>query len=130
MEVNFPYVNVTKQHQGKMTSDLHFDYNILPNIKAPFIHRLQTERNVLPTRRLRELEDSLARLTGEQREVILLVGLEGMSYEPAEKLLSVPVGTVRPRLSRGSDALRRLMGLPEKAERVAATPSEAAPLAA
>ena len=79
---------------------------------------------------LRELDQALARLPGEQREVILLVGLEGMSYETAANVLSVPVGTVRSRLSRGRDALRRLMGLPEKAERAVAAPSEAAPLAA
>ena len=79
---------------------------------------------------LRELEQSLGRLPGEQREVILLVGLEGMSYETAAKVLSVPVGTVRSRLSRGRDALRRLMSLPEKAERAAAASSGAAPLAA
>lgn len=79
---------------------------------------------------LRELEQSLARLPGEQREVILLVGLEGMSYETAAQVLSVPVGTVRSRLSRGRDALRRLMGLAEKAERAVAAPSEATPLAA
>ena len=79
---------------------------------------------------LRELEQSLGRLPGEQREVILLVGLEGMSYETAAQVLSVPVGTVRSRLSRGRDALRRLMGLPEKAARAVEAPSEAAPLAA
>ena len=79
---------------------------------------------------LRELEQSLGRLPGEQREVILLVGLEGMSYETAAKVLSVPVGTVRSRLSRGRDALRRLMGLPEKAARTVEAPSGAAPLAA
>jgi RNA polymerase sigma-70 factor (ECF subfamily) len=79
---------------------------------------------------LRELEQSLARLPGEQREVILLVGLEGMSYETAAKVLSVPVGTVRSRLSRGRDALRRLMGLPEKGARTVEVPTEAAPLAA
>jgi RNA polymerase sigma-70 factor (ECF subfamily) len=79
---------------------------------------------------LRELEQSLARLPGEQREVILLVGLEGMSYETAAKVLSVPVGTVRSRLSRGRDALRRLMGLPEKAARPGEAPGEAAPMAA
>lgn len=79
---------------------------------------------------LRELEESLGRLPGEQREVILLVGLEGMSYETAAKVLSVPVGTVRSRLSRGRDALRRLMGLPEKAARPVDAPSAAAPLAA
>jgi len=79
---------------------------------------------------LRELDQALARLPGEQREVILLVGLEGMSYETAANVLSVPVGTVRSRLSRGRDALRRLMGLPEKAERAVPAPREAAPLAA
>jgi RNA polymerase sigma-70 factor (ECF subfamily) len=82
------------------------------------------------SRQLRELEESLARLPGEQREVILLVGLEGMSYEAAAEVLGVPVGTVRSRLSRGRDALRRLMGLPEKTDRAAATAREVAPLAA
>ena len=79
---------------------------------------------------LRELDQALARLSGEQREVILLVGLEGMSYETAAKVLSVPVGTVRSRLSRGRDALRRLLDLPEKAARAVEASSEAEPLAA
>jgi len=65
------------------------------------------------SRQLRELERALGRLPGEQREVILLVGLEGLSYETAAQILGVPVGTVRSRLSRGRDALRRLMDLPD-----------------
>lgn len=68
------------------------------------------------SRQLRELEQALARLRDEQREVILLVGLEGMSYEAAAQILDVPVGTVRSRLSRGRDALRRLMDMPERSE--------------
>jgi RNA polymerase sigma factor (sigma-70 family) len=63
------------------------------------------------SRQLRELERALGRLPGDQREVILLVGLEGLSYEAAAQILGVPVGTVRSRLSRGRDALRRLMDL-------------------
>ncbi len=65
---------------------------------------------------MHELERALACLREEQREVILLVGLEGMSYEAAAQILDVPVGTVRSRLSRGRDALRRLMDMPEKAD--------------
>ena len=65
-------------------------------------------------RQLRELELGLTRLPEEQREVILLVGLEGMSYETAARILRVPVGTVRSRLSRGRDALRQLMDLPQR----------------
>ena len=67
------------------------------------------------SRQLHELERALGFLPGEQREVILLVGLEGMSYESAAQILRVPVGTVRSRLSRGRDALRRLMDLREGA---------------
>ena len=73
------------------------------------------------SRQLRELERALACLPGEQREVILLVGLEGMSYEAAAQVLSVPIGTVRSRLSRGRDALRRLLDLSKKAD--SATPA-------
>jgi RNA polymerase sigma-70 factor, ECF subfamily len=50
-----------------------------------------------------ELERALAQLPLEQRQAILLVGLEGMSYEDAAGILSVPVGTIRSRLSRGRD---------------------------
>src|SRR5580692_2232551 len=68
------------------------------------------------SRQLRELDTALARLSAEQREVILLVGLEDMSYEAAAQILDVPVGTVRSRLSRGRDALRQLMDMPERTQ--------------
>ena len=60
---------------------------------------------------LRDLDRALARLPEEQRTVILLVGLEGMRYETVAEVVGVPVGTVRSRLSRGREALRRLMGI-------------------
>jgi len=60
---------------------------------------------------LRDLERAIRKLPEEQRAVILLVGLEGMRYEEVAEVLDVPVGTVRSRLSRGRDALRRLMGV-------------------
>jgi RNA polymerase sigma-70 factor, ECF subfamily len=59
---------------------------------------------------LRDLERALSKLPAGQRSVILLVGLEGMRYEDIAAVLGVPVGTVRSRLSRGREALRRLMG--------------------
>jgi len=59
---------------------------------------------------LRDLERAIARLPEEQRAVILLVGLEGMRYEEVAAVLDVPVGTIRSRLSRGREALRRLTG--------------------
>ena len=60
---------------------------------------------------LRDLERALAKLPDDQRSVILLVGLEGMRYKEVAEILDIPIGTVRSRLSRGRDALRRLMGI-------------------
>jgi RNA polymerase sigma-70 factor (ECF subfamily) len=68
------------------------------------------------SRQLRELENALSRLRDEHREVILLVGLEGMSYEAAAQILDVPVGTVRSRLSRGRDELRVLLDMPKRGQ--------------
>jgi RNA polymerase sigma-70 factor (ECF subfamily) len=61
------------------------------------------------SRKLFELDRALGQLPPEQRQVILLVGLEGMAYEEAAAILTVPVGTVRSRLSRGRGSLRQLM---------------------
>lgn len=58
---------------------------------------------------LRDLERALAQLAVEQREVVLLVGLEGLAYEEAAQVLDVPIGTVMSRLSRGRERLRQLL---------------------
>jgi RNA polymerase sigma-70 factor (ECF subfamily) len=58
---------------------------------------------------LRDLSNALQRLPYEQREVLLLVGLEQLSYEEAAKVLRIPVGTVMSRLSRGREQLRSMM---------------------
>jgi len=60
---------------------------------------------------LRDLERAIAKLPEEQRSVILLIGLEGMRYDEVAELLDVPVGTIRSRLSRGRETLRRLIGI-------------------
>jgi RNA polymerase sigma-70 factor, ECF subfamily len=59
---------------------------------------------------LRDLERAIAKLPDAQRSVILLVALEGMRYDEVAAILDVPVGTIRSRLSRGREALRRLTG--------------------
>jgi RNA polymerase sigma-70 factor (ECF subfamily) len=72
---------------------------------------------------LRDLERGLAGLSIEQRETILLIGLEGMSYDETATVLGVPIGTVRSRLSRGRDALRKLMDMEPAREMAACDPA-------
>lgn len=58
---------------------------------------------------LRDIEEALGRLPGEQRAVVLLVGLEQFSYEEAAQVLDIPLGTVMSRLSRGRERLRVIL---------------------
>ena len=58
---------------------------------------------------VRDLASALDKLPYEYREVLLLIGLEQMSYEEAAQVLGIPLGTVMSRLSRGRERLRMLM---------------------
>jgi RNA polymerase sigma factor (sigma-70 family) len=90
-----------------------YDYPARPNIEEQSSNLVVTTHPTV-ARQLHELDRALAQVPEEQRQVILLVGLEGMSYEDAAAILHIPVGTVRSRLSRGRDALRMLMGMGER----------------
>ncbi|MCA1323840.1 sigma-70 family RNA polymerase sigma factor [Herbaspirillum sp. alder98] len=48
------------------------------------------------------------KLTPEQRALLLLVSVEGLSYQEAAHALDLPIGTVMSRLSRARCALREL----------------------
>ncbi len=55
---------------------------------------------------LRDVADGIDRLSDDQRQTVLLIGLEGFSYEEAARITGVPLGTVMSRLSRGRQRLR------------------------
>jgi len=57
----------------------------------------------------RDLLRAFAALPEEQRAVLLLIGVEDLSYQDAARVLGVPIGTVMSRLSRGRERLRRAM---------------------
>lgn len=79
-------------------------------------HSIDVDDFDVPTRptqtdelELRDLESALSRLPDEQRETLLLVALEEMSYAEIAATLGIPVGTVMSRLSRGRERLRLIM---------------------
>jgi RNA polymerase sigma factor (sigma-70 family) len=55
------------------------------------------------------LTAALAELATGDRDVVLLVAWEDLSYEEAARALSIPVGTVRSRLHRARLKLRRAL---------------------
>ena len=79
-------------------------------------HSLDEDACAVPTRatqsdrlEVMDLESALRQLPDEQREVLLLVALEEMSYVEIAALLDIPGGTVMSRLSRGRERLRQIM---------------------
>jgi RNA polymerase sigma-70 factor (ECF subfamily) len=79
-------------------------------------HSLDDEAGDVPTRatqsdqlEVMDLESALRQLPDEQREVLLLVALEEMSYAEIAAALGIPIGTVMSRLSRGRERLRQIM---------------------
>jgi RNA polymerase sigma-70 factor (ECF subfamily) len=59
---------------------------------------------------LAEMARAIETLAAEQREALLLVVLEGMSYAEAATILEIPMGTLMSRLGRARAALRLATG--------------------
>ncbi|NMG33535.1 sigma-70 family RNA polymerase sigma factor [Azoarcus sp. TTM-91] len=99
---------------------------LLTTMHHVFINQLATENRlqyrdaaelpetpVAPTQgdglALRDLGRALQALPADQREILLLVGLEDLSYEEAARIVGIPPGTVMSRLSRARGRLRGLL---------------------
>ena len=115
----------TKQHLWRDRGNIRaWLFTILHNVYANAARRYQrmpktvswdanTQQGTGPSQEtmlaLRDLQRCLAQLPDSQREVILLVGMEQLSYEETAKVLDIPVGTVMSRLSRARAKLRTAM---------------------
>jgi RNA polymerase sigma-70 factor (ECF subfamily) len=59
-----------------------------------------------------DVDRALQTLSPEQREVVLLIAVEQLTYEEVGRALGIPLGTVMSRLSRGRERMRQLLGDP------------------
>lgn len=58
---------------------------------------------------LSDVEKALQKLPAEQREMLMLIGAGGASYEEAAEIAGCPIGTVKSRLARGRATLHQLI---------------------
>ncbi|AWN44740.1 sigma-70 family RNA polymerase sigma factor [Methylobacterium durans] len=61
---------------------------------------------------LRTIWTHIAKLSPSQREALLLVGAQGLTYEAAAEVIGCQVGTVKSRVSRARAVLTSLLGMP------------------
>lgn len=61
---------------------------------------------------LADVARAMQRLPAEQREVLMLIGANGASYEEAAEIIGCAVGTIKSRLARGRKALTAMIDGP------------------
>jgi RNA polymerase sigma-70 factor (ECF subfamily) len=89
------------RHQRRRGDDVQIEsLAVEPSTPAPQPGRIA----------LNEMSRAIDLLPDDQREALLLVVLEGLSYAEAAEILKIPAGTLMSRLSRARSALRALTG--------------------
>jgi RNA polymerase sigma-70 factor (ECF subfamily) len=80
----------------------------VPPVELPVHHPApdDPERDAARREIGRRVQAALANIPAEFRAAVVLRDLQGLSYEDVARVLKIPVGTVRSRISRGRDALR------------------------
>ena len=74
-----------------------------PRVEHPEIESLTRERDLA-------LQSALRKLGESYRETVILRDIQGLTYEEIAEMLEITVGTVKSRLSRGREDLRKRLG--------------------
>lgn len=88
-----------------------YELDLLPTSEV------QPEKAALLSAERNELVDQIARIRPLHREVLTLIFYCDLSYAEASKVLEVPVGTVKSRLSNAKRALRALLRASDRVQR-------------
>ncbi len=83
----------------------------VPDPDGSYAGRLRTAPDQGARCDFQDLRKALARLSVENREALILVAAEGLSYEEAAQVCGVAIGTIKSRVHRGRTRLAELLAL-------------------
>lgn len=111
----WPQIRNVRAYLFTVLHHAHVDYRADQRKRLPAApleqieHLLHAYGNQDARLELRDMSRALAALSAEQREIVLLIAIDGLSYEEVSRRLSIPIGTVMSRLFRARETLRYLM---------------------
>jgi RNA polymerase sigma-70 factor (ECF subfamily) len=118
--VQSTWINEVRARNVRSRSGMDWDDAFLETIPDP--NTRTPEQNAMDG----QIISAVQRLPEAQRVVMLLVAVEGLSYQEAADVLKVPIGTVMSRLSRARQAIGALFsGQSEKHLKTAANRKDA-----
>jgi len=79
------------------------------SLDEPLAHRPAVPPNQIAGLEFRDFQRAFWQLNGEGREVLILVGVSGLSYEEAATICDCPLGTIKSRISRARAELLRIL---------------------
>ena len=75
----------------------------------PILEKTEVVANQNDKIMVQEVGEAMNKLSQDHRDILVMVCVQGMKYEETAKVLDIPVGTVRSRLSRARTLLNELM---------------------
>ncbi|SAL72644.1 ECF subfamily RNA polymerase sigma-24 factor [Caballeronia udeis] len=100
--VHSTWINELRARSVRKRSSMEWDDDFLENVADPVDKSPETQ--LMHS----QIISAVERLPEAQRVVMLLVAVEGLSYQEAADVLEVPIGTVMSRLSRARQAVGAL----------------------
>jgi predicted DNA-binding protein (UPF0251 family) len=73
--------------------------------------RVASKPTKSPMRNTNELWEALDKLEPKQREVLIMIGASGLSYDEAAKICGCPTGTIKSRVNRARTELAHLLSI-------------------
>jgi RNA polymerase sigma-70 factor (ECF subfamily) len=98
-------------HISNTRRQKHIGMPIDPDIAAATLSTQPSQEAPLV---MKALNKAMQVIPDSQRVAVIMAGVEGMSYEEISQHLDVPIGTIKSRVSRGRDALRKALHGREK----------------
>jgi len=99
-------MKIATNHANSFFSRNKFRKLLSFNKSTEYIEDIKNKNNGLKL----EVENALLKLRKKEREIIVLYYMEGFSYKEISIILGIPIGTVKSRLNRAKENLKKILG--------------------